>query len=416
MTAHEFRFPDVGEGVAEGELLNWYVNAGDGVEEDQVIAEVETDKAVVEIPAPVDGTVTELRFEEGSVIPVGAVFVVFEVADEDGKQIAVSDSTTEPEKSETNEPEPTARELATREHSAQEQKTTSKDGKRQRTLAQPTARRIAHEMGIDINDVPRVETRQGEAFVTKDAVRAFASRSEKVEGEQSSDERVPYRGVRRSIGRQMVRSAFTIPHVTTVEEVDVTELVELRASLRDAAAERGVNLTYLPFVIMAVGNALKQFPYLNATLDEEAEEIVLKKAYNIGIATEAEDGLLVPVLKDVDQKSLVQIAAGVEDVVERARTRKISREEMQGGTFTITNIGPYGSQHGTPIINYPEVAILAIAQITQKPRVVEGDIVPRHVVNLSLSIDHRVIDGAMASRFFNAVKHALESPERFLLE
>lgn len=485
MSTHEYRLPDVGEGTAEGELLQWYVTEGEQVEEDQVIAEVETDKAVVDVPSPVDGTVAELRFAEGDVIPVGDVFVVFEldggesvidVADDDSTA-AESDSggsetasATSPSRARAFAP-PSVRRLARElgvsldvvtgsgsssriteadvravvEGSAQEE---SADGtadgtmevesvteprepaestvSRERTLAQPTTRRVAHELDVDINQVPEAEAWDGESFVTAEAVREFAEghgepepspapRTEPTDTSVKVEERIPYRGVRRTIGEQMERSKFTIPHVTTVDEVDVTDLVDLRGRLAPTAEERGAKLTYLTFAVKAVGTALQEFPYLNATLDTEAEEIVLKDSYNVGIATESEDGLRVPVVDDVDEKGLLQVAADVNHVTRKAQEGTIGREEMQGGTFTISNIGPYGGEHGTPTINHPEVGIIAMGRVKEKPRVVDDEIVKRHVMHLSLSFDHRVVDGAMATQFLNRVKEQLETPELFLL-
>ncbi|WP_340100446.1 dihydrolipoamide acetyltransferase family protein [Salinibaculum salinum] len=535
MTKREYEFPDVGEGVAEGDLLEWYVTEGEQVEEDQLLAEVETDKAVVDIPSPVDGTISELLYEEGDTIPVGETFVVFDVSNGEAvtdetpaaepadKPAADSDGDTarnqQPaaEKTASDVADTTPSDVATlqttgtgqrsfaspsvrrlaREHGVdierlegsgtggrvtetdvktaigatddrvpgqlptgataeqtQEQPSDSSASKtggrrqavsqkssgsveqrqaagRDKTLATPATRRVAHDLGVNIDDVPAVTQREGEAFVTADAVQAFAegdtTQSDAVGAEVDTvadaepvsatvEERVPYRGVRRTIGEQMERSKFTIPHVSTVDEADVTELVEVREELGEAAAEHDVNLTYLAFVIMAVGKALQEYPYVNATLDSDAEEIVLKNYYNVGIATEAEDGLRVPVVKNVDEKGLLGIASGVEEVVQRARDGSISRGEMQDSTFTVTNIGPYGGQHGTPIINYPEVAILAMGEITEKPRVVDGEIVPRHVMNLSMSFDHRVLDGATAQQFLNTVEKYLEKPELLLLE
>jgi pyruvate dehydrogenase E2 component (dihydrolipoamide acetyltransferase) len=527
MTRQEYEFPDVGEGVAEGDLLEWYVTEGEQVEEDQVLAEVETDKAVVDIPSPVDATIAELLYDEGDTIPVGETFVVFELdegaaeaVEETAAEIATdpddtgdqqsagtdASTTAEPSAGATDTAEttrsrsfapPRVRQLA-REHgidvetlagsgaggrvtetdvktaaglnseSAPEQtsgseptgpsattepaetpttssgsgrksavsrkssETSEKAAGRDQTLATPATRRVAHEQDVDIDDVPAVSQRDGEAFVTADAVREFAERGPQptevesapratAEGETGQaetrvEERVPYRGVRRTIGEQMERSKSTIPHVSTVDEADVTELVEVREELAEAADKQGVSLTYLSFVVMAIGCALQEFPYVNSELDMENDEIVLKNYYNIGIATEAQDGLRVPVVKDVDEKGLLEIASSIEGVVQRARDGSIGREEMQNGTFTVTNIGPYGGQHGTPIINYPEVAILAMGEITEKPRVVDGEIVPRHVMNLSMSFDHRVLDGATAQQFLNAVESYLEQPELLLLE
>lgn len=500
MTTREYEFPDVGEGTVEGELLQWYVEEGDAVQEDQVIAEVETDKAVVDIPSPVDGTVLELRYEEGDVVSVGDVFVVFEVdgdgataeepagalaeaapdapAESDRSGAAASElSGTEPMPAGRAFAPPTVRRLAlelevdldtvsgsgtsgriteadvqaaaggardsggppasksmaaepaTSEQVAESRQPATREAaaSRDRTLAQPTTRRVAHELDVDIDTVPEVEKRDGESFVTAEAVREFAagggeeSVSSSAGGEESATsaaagERVPYRGVRRTIGQQMERSKFTIPHVTTVDEVDVTELVALRERLAEPAADRGTKLTYLSFAVKAVGTALQEFPYINASLDTENEEIVLKDSYNVGIATESEDGLRVPVVDDVDKKGLRQVAEDVACVTRKAQEGTITRDEMQGGTFTISNIGPYGGEHGTPIINHPEVAIIAIGRVKEKPRVVDGDIVPRDVLHLSMSFDHRIVDGAMATQFLNRIKEQLETPELFLLE
>jgi Pyruvate/2-oxoglutarate dehydrogenase complex, dihydrolipoamide acyltransferase (E2) component, and related enzymes len=230
------------------------------------------------------------------------------------------------------------------------------------------------------------------------------------------EEREPYRGVRRTIGQQMEQSKYTAPHVTHHDEVDVTELVETRERLKGVAEERGVRLTYMPFVMKACVAALKQFPYVNSQLDEENEEIVKKNYYNLGVATATDAGLMVPVVDGVDDKGLLDIAEETNGLVEQARNRKIGPEEMRGGTFTITNIGGIGGEYATPIVNYPEVAILALGQIKEKPRVVDGEVVPRHVLTLSLSFDHRVVDGAIGARFTNAVKEYLEDPDLLLLE
>jgi len=218
----------------------------------------------------------------------------------------------------------------------------------------------------------------------------------------------------------MERSKYTAPHVTHHDEVDVTALVETREELKDVAEERGVRLTYMPFVMKACVAALKQFPYVNARLDEENEEIVTKHYYNLGVATATDAGLMVPVVDAVDQKGLLKIAQETNELVEQARNRRIGREEMRGGTFTVTNVGGIGGEYATPIINYPEVAILALGAIRKKPRVVETDdgdeIQPRHVLPLSLSFDHRVVDGAMGARFTNTVKEYLRDPDLLLLE
>jgi pyruvate dehydrogenase E2 component (dihydrolipoamide acetyltransferase) len=511
----EFKLPDVGEGVAEGEIVSWLVEVGDTVSEDQPVAEVETDKAVVEVPSPVNGTVAEIRAEENEVVPVGEVIIVFEVDGED-EEVEAEDTTEEAETTETEqtgedeEPStpsgrvfaaPSARRLArelsvdinavngsgpsgrisetdVRRHAesdgAETTATASEDGvesaveqvgdgeaevetaaqsaqmdqsgssarlspadqsgsparlssaDRDHTLAAPATRKLAEEREVDIDAVPTDEERDGESFVTPEQVVEYAEAQQSaqaadteaigVEEPSEREERIPYRGIRRSIGQQMERSKYTAPHVTHHDEVDVTELVETRSDLKEVADEQGIALTYMPFVMKAVTAALKEFPYLNSSLDEDNEEIILKNYYNLGVAVATDEGLMVPVVDGVDQKGMLQIASEMNELVTKARDRSIAREEMQGGTFTITNFGAVGGEYATPIINYPETAILGLGAIKEKPRVVDGEVVPRKVMTLSLSIDHRVIDGATAGQFANNVKRYLNNPSLLLLE
>jgi pyruvate dehydrogenase E2 component (dihydrolipoamide acetyltransferase) len=501
----EFKLPDVGEGVAEGTLENWLVEVGDVVTEDTPLAEVETDKALVEVPAPVDGTITELPWGPGDVIPVGETFVVFEVEGEEepdveaepGSETAgeVGDGTADQveagsgrvfaapstrrlarelgvdlsaidgtgpggritdadvraaAESEPAEPEPASEGAGTEAQAEGETEANTgtpaeqmdaepapppdvEAADRERTLAAPATRRIAREEGVDLDEVPPVEQRDGEAFVTPEAVREYAEAQRaaqeadtealaKYEEPEPADRerREPYTGVRRSIGRHMEKSKYTAPHVTHHDEADVTELVETREQLTEAAEERGIQLTYMPFVMKAATAALQEFPYVNASLDEENDEIVKKQYYNVGVATATDSGLMVPVVRDVDEKALLQVASETNELVTKARERSIAHEEMEGGTFTITNVGGIGGEYATPIINYPEVAILALGRIKKKPRVVQRDgdetIEPRHVLTLSLSFDHRVIDGAIGARFTNEIKRYLEKPTLLLLE
>lgn len=495
----EFELPDVGEGVAEGEIVDWHVEVGDTVEEDQVVAEVETDKAVVDVPSPVNGTVQEIHADAGELVPVGDVIITFAEEGDEDDSAATSDeepaemrtdtatdagpdseteASDEAESAETTSDgrvfaAPSARRLAREEgidigsvdgsgpggrvserdvraaaesetggaedepESAVTQveseggqatggsETATESASRERTLAAPATRKLAEDSGIDIDSVPTDEERDGEAFVTPAAVESYADAQQAAqeadraalaaEG-QRHEERVPYRGVRRTIGEQMAESKYTAPHVTHHDEVDVTELVEAREELKEIADERGIKLSYMPFVMKACIAALRDFPMVNAMLDEENEEIVEKHYYNIGVATATDAGLMVPVVKDADRKSMLSVASEMNELVEKARERSISRDEMQGGTFTITNVGTIGGEYATPIVNHPEVAILALGAIKEKPRVRDGEIVPRHVMTLSLSIDHRVIDGAIAAQFTNRVEEFLQNPQLLLLE
>ncbi|MFB6105187.1 MAG: dihydrolipoamide acetyltransferase family protein [Halobacteriaceae archaeon] len=476
MTRHEFRLPDVGEGVAEGELVEWLVAEGDTVTEDQAVAKVETDKAVVDVPSPYDGTVAELHWEPGDVVPVGDVFVTFETdgevegtapeteapadTDSDAAEEEAGAGTDEAtdrvfaaprvrrrarelgvdldsvegtgpsgrvteadvEAAAEGETEPEPEEPAAEPASAPAD---TADTTRDRTLAAPATRRRAAELDVDLDAVPMVEERDGQPYVTTEAVEEYADAQEAAQaadveavetGGDREEERVPYRGVRRTVGEQMERSKFTAPHVTHHDTVVVEDLVEWRADLKDRVAESDVRLTYLPFVMKAVVAALEEFPYLNSQLDADAEEIVLKHYYDIGVAVATDAGLMVPVVRDVGEKGILELAAESQELADRARDRSISREEMQGSTFSITNFGAIGGEYATPILNYPEVAILGLGAIEDRPVVEDGEVVARKTLPLSLTIDHRVVDGAVAAAFVNRVKEYLADPRLLVLE
>ena len=539
----EFTLPDVGEGVAEGELVSWLVAEGDTVTEDQPVAEVETDKALVEVPSPVNGTVRELHWEAGDVVPVGDLFVTYDVEGEAPADAGPDDEATAADSApEETESEPTeaggeagdpsetgteagetatpsgrvfappsvrrlARELGvdiatvegtgpsgritegdvltaaeddtdtaaddaavaqTTESAAETDasgadaagagaagtnaaetdaadargaasggpsgSSTVESADRDRTLAAPATRKLAEEEGVDIDAVPTDETREGEAFVTPEAVTEFAEAQRRAqeadaealaadaEADRPREERKPFRGVRKTIADAMVESKYSAPHVTHHDEVDVTRLVETRERLKPVAEEQGIRLTYMPFVMKAVTAALQAFPEMNAMIDEDNEEVVVKNYYNVGVATATDVGLMVPVVEDADRKGLLQLSSEMNELVAKARERTISPDELRGSTFTITNIGGIGGEYATPILNYPEAGILAMGEIKRKPRVVvdeetgEESIEPRSVLTLSLSFDHRLIDGAVGAEFTNEVMRYLENPELLLLE
>ncbi|MDG5819695.1 2-oxo acid dehydrogenase subunit E2 [Natronococcus sp. A-GB7] len=546
----EFKLPDVGEGVAEGELVSWLVEEGDEVSEDQPVAEVETDKALVEVPSPVNGTVRELHWEEGEMVPVGDLFVTYDVEGEESEAPSTEEPTasederageppgvdspeeaqastddepagdagaTGAETGEVEPPEdrvfapPRVRRLAREEGidlsrlegsgpggritaadveaaaggsdassrsaeaetmpeestsdtgadpapdtadtaaadtgaaGAQTAQTTTptqvESADRDRTLAAPATRKLAKEEGVDIDAVPTDEERDGEAFVTPDAVREYAEAQQRAQeadaeavsagepvgakgaefAEGERERREPFKGVRKTIADAMVESKYSAPHVTHHDEVDVTELVEARERLKPRAEEQGISLTYMPFIMKAVTAALKEYPEMNAVIDEDNEEIVYRDYYNVGIATATDVGLMVPVLEDADRKGLLQLSSEMNELVTKARERSISPDELRGSTFTITNIGGIGGEYATPIINYPEAGILAIGEIKRKPRVVTDEngaesIEPRSVMTLSLSFDHRLIDGAVGAQFTNELMEYLENPELLLLE
>jgi pyruvate dehydrogenase E2 component (dihydrolipoamide acetyltransferase) len=399
----EFKFPDVGEGITEGEIVKWEVKEGDKVSEHQTIAKVETDKAIVEIPSPKSGTILKIHHREGDTVKVGETLITI---GEQGETI---------ERPEIKAPPSSTSVVGVLEEAPS---IPTKSG----VLATPATRRLAKELGIDISEVVGTGL---EGRITEEDVRRFAEKKgKKPEGfirKKQYDlygyyDAVPMKGVRRSTAKRMIESVKTAPHVTHMDEADATELVKMREKQKDSAQKKNIHLTYLPFVIKAVVAALKQYPYVNSSVDDENEQIILKKYYNIGIAVDTEDGLIVPVVKGADQKSLLHLAQEIQSLAEKARSREIDLADLKGGTFTITNIGFIGGTHATPIINYPETAILATGRIYDKAVVVNGQITIRKVMPLSLSFDHRVIDGVMGARFMNAVIRYLEDPTLICLE
>jgi len=560
--AFEFRLPDIGEGVAEGEIVKWFVAEGDRVARDQPMVEVLTDKANVEIPAPRAGTILKILAKEGETVPVESVLVVIgeegERATGGGRETAEADeprsaaretqaaraeehaaaaavqaagaakaAPVERGRSRTKAPRakegeegaaqadpgeqgtqaasaPRAVKAGVREqpkaprgpvrqvereeaearrearpdgggpragsgdgtgggkHGARARRAEEADERRprrispgDRVLAMPGVRKFAREHGVDLTriepsgshghilrqDVERFLASTKAAPAAAAAHGAAAKRTpalQEVEAGAAAgapptphtlppsarrrepggpeEELIPYRGVRRQIGKKMAQSVYTAPHYTYVEEVDAGALVALRREAQPMAQERGVKLTYLPFIVKALVPCLRAFPLLNAVLDEEGQQIRLKKRYNIGIATASEEGLIVPVLKDVDQLSVLEIATEILRLSDAARDRSITIEELKGSTFTITSLGAMGGLLATPIINFPEVAILGVHAIKQKPVVKDGAVVAGHVMNLSLSFDHRVVDGAVGAQFTRMLVRYLENPSLLLLE
>ncbi|HLC69379.1 MAG TPA: dihydrolipoamide acetyltransferase family protein [Candidatus Bilamarchaeaceae archaeon] len=418
--AFEFKLPDLGEGIHEGEIKKWLVKEGDKVEADQPLAELETDKAVVEMPSPKAGVILKTFGKEGEKVKVGQILIVIGAEGEKWGEKAAEEKPIEP----IHEEEP-AKPPATSQPVAVPRSPTppTEPG---HVLATPRVRKLARETGVDISTVKgtgpggRVteeDVQKAAKGETAPAAAVAAPATQKtpiiIEGEV---ERIPFKGVRRKVAEHMVTSMQTAMHVTHMDEVDVTDLAKVREQEKEKAKTQGVHLTYLPFIVKAAVVALKEFPYFNASLDEEKQEMVLKKYYNIGIAVDTDEGLMVPVVKNVQQKNMIDIAREITEMAERARTRKIALEELRGGSFTITNIGSIGGNYATPIINYPEVAILGVYRMYDKPIVKEGQITIRKVLNLSVTFDHRVIDGAMAARFMNTIKKHLEDPGLLLVD
>ena len=402
----EFKLPDVGEGIHEAEVLQWLVNPGQTVARDQPIVEVQTDKAVVEIPSPIAGVVAEIRAEAGAIARVGDVLIVIREAGQSPPIIEESPAAL---------PRPPMLGLA---------------GPGQRVLAAPAVRKLALELGIDLAQVPgsgpagRVLPNDVRQFANQKPVESPPASPEPrppaaplramPPGQETIDEE-PLRGLRRRIAQRM-EQAWQIPHVTVFDEADAAHLVDMRRRLAPEAERQGVKLTYMPFFIKAAVQTLKEFPYFNASLDMAGQKILLRRYYHLGLAVAVPDGLMVPVIRHANRLNLLQLAAEVARLAHLARERKLGQPELSGSTFTITNFGSFGAAQGTPIINPPEVAILGCGRIEDKPVAVAGQVQIRPMLPLALSIDHRLLDGAAAAQFLTQLKQRLSDPARLLLE
>jgi len=410
--AFEFKLPDIGEGVVEGEIVKWKVKEGETIKLDQPMVEVMTDKATVEIPAPRGGKVAKIMVAEGKICLVGQVMIVID----DGGPAAAKSSGNGASKS-APPPVPPPRAVA-----APPSAVSLESGAGGRALATPATRRLAREMGVDISSV-RPTGKHGR--VTSDDVRshqthgrpaAAAGVAPMAIASTGADERVPFRGLRKAIAANMSRSKQTAAHFTYVEEVDMTELVALRTRAKEKAAQRGVKLSYLPFLIKAAVHGLKKWPSINASLDEVAQEVVYKKHYHLGIATQGPQGLAVGVVREADRRSIFDLGREIERIAEAIRVGKATREELTGSTFTISSLGQLGGVLATPIINFPESAIMGVHKIAERPAVRDGQIVIRHLMNLSISVDHRIADGYDGAMFLQEVKAYLEDPTLMFME
>ena len=401
----DFKLPDLGEGITEGEVIKWMTKEGDQVKEDQPIVEVMTDKVNVQIPSPRSGRVAKILVKEGDVAKVGQTIMVIDDGSGGGPpsppQAAPHSPQTAPVAPVTVQVQPPS----------------------QGVLATPATRKLARELGVEISAVKG----SGPAGrITDDDVRRSASRSTSSTVTVQSpapatragarEEAIPLRGLRRTISERMAKSLRTTAQVTHVDEADMTDLVLLRDAFKGSAEKRGVRLTYLPFIMKALVPALVEFPYANSSLDEQGGNIILKKYYNIGMATDTDQGLVVPVVKDVDRKDIFELAGEIEKLSTKARSGQLALEDVRGSTFTITNVGAIGGLFATPIINVPEVAILGLHKIAKRPVVRDGKIEIRDTTYLSLSFDHRVMDGAYAARFTARVIETIQDTKKLLAE
>jgi pyruvate/2-oxoglutarate dehydrogenase complex dihydrolipoamide acyltransferase (E2) component len=475
MSKFEFKLPDIGEGVSEGEIVNWLVRVGDAVKEDQDLVEVMTDKATVTIGAPKAGKIAELKGEVGDVVPVGQTLVVFDLdgagapesaaaAPASGKAAAPASGKPAPAAAKPASGKapvaakaapapaaalPTATAPAARQPEAAQRETNASavgDIKENlpgmaappasgeywsdKPLAAPATRKLARELDVDLRTVQptgpnqRVtredvegQARRGTApSAAKSAAEAPPPASTPRPSQTAGDERVPIRGMRKRVFENMARSKRTAAHFTYFEECEVSELIALRSRIKGLAEAEGVKLSFLPLIIKAAVAALRKNPTLNANVDDEKMELVLKKTYDIGIAVATDNGLIVPVLRGADQLSILDIAREIERLSNEARQGKSRREDLGGGSFTVTSLGKLGGSFATPVINYPEVAILYVPQMKQKPVVKDGQIVVGNVMNLGLSFDHRVIDGHTGASFALEIAALLQDPDRLLLQ
>jgi pyruvate dehydrogenase E2 component (dihydrolipoamide acetyltransferase) len=435
--AFEFKLPDIGEGIHEGEIVKWFVKPGDEVNEDDVLCEVQNDKAVVEIPSPVKGKVLEILVEEGTVATVGQTLITL---DAPGYENMTFKGQEQDEPKQQEKPQEVSKEEKSEAAAKQAEPAKQQEADpNRRVIAMPSVRKYAREKGVDIRLVQgtgkngRVLKSDIDAFLAggtaveqkeeapaakaeeKAAAATAAQQPVVLEGE-FPETREKMSGIRRAIAKAMVNSKHTAPHVTLMDEVDVTKLVAHRKKFKEIAAEKGIKLTFLPYVVKALTSALREFPVLNTSIDDETEEVIHKHYYNIGIAADTDRGLLVPVIKHADRKPIFALAKEINELAAKAREGKLAPHEMKGASCTITNIGSAGGQWFTPVINHPEVAILGIGRISEKPIVRDGEIVVAPVLALSLSFDHRMIDGATAQKALNHIKRLLNDPELLLME
>ena len=464
------KFADIGEGIHEGIVFSMNVTVGSTIEEGETLFSVETDKVTAEIPSPVAGKITKVNAAEGDEIHVGEIIVAIDDGEAGVRSNMEGDDVMSAEELAMTTPETVEEAVDTQSvmdakvsETVEEKGSTSvvgeievssdlipasqegvlsrvKESIKKKILATPVSRKLAKDLNVDIQSVngtgPAGRVMKSDIYAVHDKkqtsvvpqpVTVDVASNEKVTNEttrvskshvvlsEDNVTREPMSMIRKTIAEHMVKSKFTIPHTAVMDEVDVSELVAFRNESKMLAEEEGVKLTYLSLIIKAVTVALKEHPIVNASLDEEAQEIIIKHYVNMGIAVDTPQGLMVPVIKGADHMSILDIAQAIASLSERAKTRALSLDELHGSSFTITNYGAFGSSYGVPVINYPDAAVLGIGAIIKKPVVVEDEIVIRSMLPLSMSFDHRIIDGADAGRFMATLKKLLSTPQLLLL-
>src|SRR5512141_925191 len=397
----ELKLPDVGEGIAEGEIVRWLVAEGAAVKEDDLLVEILTDKANIELPSPVSGTFLKILAQPGQIVKVGEPIALIEpAAGQAAARYAIPPS---------DRPVSVSREAIEPGPGSPSGKAAGSGGE---VLATPIVRKLAKDLGLELGAVRG--SGPGGRITEEDVRRATGQKMPAgIPAESSSEERIPFKGRRRMIARKMVAAKTRVPHALLVDEADLTGLLAERAKLRETGERDGVRITILPFIMKAVAGALQRHPALNASLDEDREEIVLKKRVDVGMAVDTEDGLVVPVVRNADAKSVIELAREIERRSAAAREGTLAPGDLAGGTFTISSVGSIGGLFSYPIINVPEAAILAAHKIVTRPVVRDGEIVPREMMYLSLSFDHRIVDGGEATRFLNEVVGRIEASAIF---
>ncbi len=429
-----FRFPDIGEGITEGKILQWYVKKGQQIKSGEALVKMETDKVVTDIPCPKDGVIIDVFGKEGDVIQVEDALIELEIAGivaEEAQTIAKEKPLPVEHKQieekgfgvvGTLEVAGDSAFLPSGTEGLPTQKEVISDQRPVKVLATPVARAMAKDMSVDINHItgtgPAGRVMKKDIHLYYEAQQTGTAKPAPTVMPGTEEPRVVYEPlsqIRKTIARNMIRSKQSAAHMTLIEEVEISKLVQLREAHKQAYVARGLKLSYLPFILKAVAYALKEFPALNSEMDLEHDRMVLKQYYNIGIAVDTDNGLVVPVIRDVDRCSIAELTARITQVAQKARDRQLSLDDFKDGSFSITNYGSIGGMFGVPVINYPQAAILGVGRIMKTPVVKDDQIVIGHVLPLSMSVDHRIVDGAQATRFIAKVMGFLEDPVSLLL-